>query len=290
MADEEAQTWAQKLEEDVKRALEDMPEYEKVLAMYRELLLAQNEAKSKLPAVEVDMDADRAAVCADTGVTLLGEVDAKLDAEAAAALFGRLKEIAAGHGEEFAEEAGKLTSAVESGKLDVEAVLEEAFRGQSSEELKKQAMDLDLDPHFFALLVYSSIRPNLEIYAQKLAPLLDDKDWDKRSCPVCGRLPYITKLVGEEGRRVLCCPACSTTWRFPRLKCVNCGIDNHEKLRMLYAEGKSRERYADVCDNCKRYLKVIDTRKMARSPIMMIADASTLHIDMLAQREGFVAL
>jgi FdhE protein len=59
---------------------------------------------------------------------------------------------------------------------------------------------------------------------------------------------------------------------------------------MLYPEDEPRDRYADVCDNCRRYLKAIDTRELARSPIMQIADAATLHIDMLAQREGFVTL
>ena len=206
------------------------------------------------------------------------------------ALFDSLKKTAAGHGEEFDAEADKLDEALKEGKLDIAAVLEEAFSGTPAEELKKNAIDLDLDPHFFALLVYSSIRPNLEIYAEKLQPLFEDKDWEKNHCPVCGRLPYISKLVTREGLRVLCCPACSTTWRFPRLKCVNCSTIDHEKLRMLYPEGKPRERYADVCDNCKRYLKVIDTRKLVRQPIMQIADASTLHIDMIAQREGFVTL
>jgi FdhE protein len=290
VAEEKENAWAEKLEREVKALLKDMPEYEKLLAMYKEMLLAQNRAKSRLPEVTVDMDANRAAVCANAGIALLGEVDAELDVEAAEALFGELKEIAAKHGEEYAREAKKIDEAVESGRLDVTAALRQAFEGGPAEELKKEAADLELDPHSLAMLVFSSIRPNLEAYAEKLLPGLDEKDWMKRFCPVCGRLPYMAKLVGDEGRRALCCPACSAEWRYPRIKCANCGTEEQEKLHMLHPEGKSLERCAEVCDNCKRYIKIIDTRKLTEQPVMQLADAGSLHLDVLAQREGFVTL
>jgi FdhE protein len=290
VADEKVKAWAEKLEREIAALLDNVPEYDKLFEMYRAMLLAQNEAKAKFPEVKVDMDANRAAVCANTGISLLNESSVTLDREASEALFTELKEIAVKHGEEYVEEVKKIDDAIESGKLDVGSILQEAFDGGPAEELKKKVMDMDLDPHLFGMLVFSSLRPSLELYAEKLMPMLIESDWEKRYCPICGHLPYMAKLVGQEGKRVLCCPACSCEWRFPRLKCVNCGIEDHEKLRMLYPEGGSKERYADVCDNCKRYLKVVDARKLAEQPIMQIADAGTLHIDMLAQREGFVAL
>jgi len=280
----------EQIEEDIKTALERMPEYEKLLAMYRESLVAQAEAREKIAPVEADMDENQAAVCISSGLALLGETEVTLDKDTAVELYMKLGEIASKHGEDFAEEVAKINGKVDAGKIDIGAVLEEVFSGGSAEDLKKKVMDLDLDGHVFASLVFASIRPNLELYSEKLRPLVKDDDWEKKSCPVCGRLPYISKLVQKEGKRMLCCPACSTEWRFPRLKCVNCGTIEHDKLRMLYPEDEPRDRYADVCDNCRRYLKAIDTRELARSPIMQIADAATLHIDMLAQREGFVTL
>lgn len=280
----------EEIEEDIKNALARMPEYEKLLAMYRESLIAQSEAKAKIAPVEADMDEGQAAVCISSGLPLLGETGATLDKDTAVELFKKLGEIASKHGEDFAEEVAKITGKVDTGEIDIGSVLAEVFSGGSAEDLKKKVMDLDLDGHVFASLVFASIRPNLELYSEKLRPLVKDDDWEKKSCPVCGRLPYIAKLVKKEGVRMLCCPACSTEWRFPRIKCVNCGITDHEKLRILYPEDEPRDRYADVCDNCRRYLKAIDARELARSPIMQIADAVTLHIDMLAQREGFVTL
>lgn len=290
MSEEKAKAYEEKLEKEITGVLEGMPEYEKLLDMYRDMLLAQQRTKAKLPEVKVDMDANRAGVCANASMTLLHESGAALEMELAKALFDELKAKAKEHGEEYVEEAGKIEEAIASGKLDISALLQEAFEGSPVEEMKKKVMDMDLDPHFLNLLVFSSLRPNLEAYAEKLMPMLNESDWEKHYCPVCGHLPYISKLVGEEGKRVLCCPACSCEWRYPRLKCVNCGIEDHEKLRMLYAEGESKDRYADVCDNCKRYLKLIDTRKLAEQPIMQVADAGTLHIDLIAQREGFIAL
>lgn len=282
--------WVIRVEEDIDAELERMPEYEKLLAMYRDSLIAQGRAKDKIAPVDVDMDKGQAAVCASTGLSLLGESGAKLKTGLAVKLFNDLKTVVSKHGKDYAEEMERIDEKVEAGDLDVAAVLEEVFAGGSAEDLKKKVMDLDLDGHVFASLVFASIRPNLELYSEALRPLVKDDDWERKFCPVCGRLPYISKLVDKEGVRMVCCPACSTEWRFPRIKCINCGTTDHEKLRMLYPEDEPRDRYADVCDNCRRYLKAIDTRELARSPIMQIADAATLHIDMLAQREGFVTL
>jgi FdhE protein len=290
VTDSERKAWAEQLEEEVSRTLKDMPEYQKLLSLYRDLLLAQNEAKGRLAPVGADIDKKRVAELARAGKTLLDEVDAKLDTEAARALFDELKDSAPGHGDDFAEEVGKIDEAIESGTLKVGEVLEEIFSGGSAEDLKKKVIDMELDPHFFALLAFSAVRPGLEAYSEKLLSLFDETDWERKSCPVCGRMPYIAKLVGEEGKRVLCCPACSAEWRYPRIKCVNCGNEDQKKLRMLSPEGHGRDRYAEVCDACKRYVKIIDTRKLARQPIMQVADAVTLHLDLLAQREGFVTL
>lgn len=290
VAENEAGEYAEKVRQQVETAVKRMPEYEKLLKVYSDMLLAQHEAGEKLSPVEVDMDAGRAQVCMQAGMTLLGEVGAEHDVAAAVELFGKLKSVAAGHDEEFAAERKKIDAAIESGELNIAMLIEEAFAGGGVEELKKKALDLELDPHFLALLLFASIRPGLEHYSRRLRPMIDENDWEKRFCPVCGHLPYIARLEGQEGKRVLCCPACSAEWRFPRLRCINCGTESHEKLRMLFPQGHSRERYADVCDECKRYLKVVDTRNFASQPLMLLEDAATLHIDILAQQEGFVTL
>lgn len=290
MAQDDEKLWVERLEDEVERVVKAMPEYEKILGMYKEMLIAEHEAKSSIAAVEVDMDAKRAAVCIQAGKTLLGEIDAKFDAEAARALFDKLKEIAGRHGEEFAKESEKIDEAAKLGELDIAAVLEEAFAGGSVRSVKKKARELELDAEFLAYLVFSSVRANLEAYAEKLRPMIDEDDWERKHCPVCGRLPFMSSLEGEGGKRVLCCPGCSAAWRYPRIKCVNCANQDHEKLRLLFPEDGSRERCAEVCDKCKRYLKMIDVRKLAQAPVMQLVDAATLHIDVLAQREGYVVL
>ena len=287
---ESESVWSEHLQEDIKLALEQMPEYKSILEMYGEMLEAQHSAKANLAPVEVDMDENRVAVSAASGLVLLREIETSFDIEAAKELFLKLKEIAASKGDEYSAQSKKINEAIKNGKIELGAVLEDAFSGGSMEDIKKKALELDIEPQFFALLASAAVRPALELYSEKLMPLLNENDWEKPFCPVCGRLPFISRLETKEGKRVLCCPACSATWRFPRLKCVNCGNSEHEKLRMLYADETSREQYADVCDNCKRYLKCVDIRKNMRAPVMQITDAATLHIDMLAQREGFVAL
>jgi len=43
----------------------------------------------------------------------------------------------------------------------------------------------------------------------------------------------------------------------------------------------------DVCEKCKRYIKTIDTKEIGEEVIPLIEDIGTLHLDILAQKEGY---
>ena len=290
MAPETHEQRLRQIKEDAQAFIREMPECEKLVRMYEEMLIAREMARSDFMRAVVEMDAGRAAIYTRAGVTLLGEISTSFDRAAAARLFARLKEIASRHGQEFAAQVGKIDAGEAAGRLDPGAVLEDAFRNSSGEESAAVADGLGFDRHFFAMLVSWSVRPALEAYGGKLRNLVDESQWEKPQCPVCGRMPYIARLEGEEGRKVLCCPGCAAAWRYPRLMCANCATRDQKSLRILYPEGAGRERYAEVCDRCGKYLKVIDARKLARMPVMELADAGTVHIDLLAGREGFAGL
>jgi FdhE protein len=44
----------------------------------------------------------------------------------------------------------------------------------------------------------------------------------------------------------------------------------------------------DVCDSCKRYIKTIDSRQMNRGINLLVENLSTLALDIVAQKEGFL--
>lgn len=109
--------------------------------------------------------------------------------------------------------------------------------------------------------------------------------WQESFCPVCGARPGMAELSGEEGRRMLSCSACTFSWPFKRLTCAYCGCDDPEKLSYFTAgDGATR---VDTCKACSRYIKTRDSRKGGSDVPLEMEDLLTIHLDLLAAKEGF---
>ncbi|MBI4721738.1 MAG: formate dehydrogenase accessory protein FdhE [Candidatus Stahlbacteria bacterium] len=132
-----------------------------------------------------------------------------------------------------------------------------------------------------------------------------ETNWLRGICPICGRDPFIAKIEPETGKRYLHCCLCRTEWAFKRIGCPFCGNIEQKKLRFFYVDENSPYR-VDVCDECKKYIKTVDTRKSEdrgqktenrkqktenRKPIkdrvLFIDYVTTTYLDKLAQDEGF---
>jgi FdhE protein len=110
--------------------------------------------------------------------------------------------------------------------------------------------------------------------------------WSHGHCPLCGGLPVMGELAEEEGKKKLQCGICATSWEFIRLKCAHCGNTEHETLEYFTAHGERGYR-VDICRKCSCYLKVLDSREVGKGLPLDIEDIATLHLDVLAQKEGF---
>lgn len=128
------------------------------------------------------------------------------------------------------------------------------------------------------------LKTALERYASAVSPAWFDS-WQEALCPVCGARPGMAELSGEEGRRSLCCSACFCRWPYKRLKCTSCGCEDVEKLSYFTAgDGSTR---VDTCRACSRYIKTRDSRKGGADRPLEVEDLLTIHLDLLASREGF---
>jgi len=133
----------------------------------------------------------------------------------------------------------------------------------------------------------------LELYADKLKQKVDQENWLKGNCPVCGSYPAIEKLRRDDGKRILRCNFCGTEWHHKRIMCPFCGNEDHNSLRYFFIdEDSSTEKSAfrvDVCDKCKRYIKTLDERKLPESekPDLYLENLNTIYLDVLAQRDGY---
>ena len=158
---------------------------------------------------------------------------------------------------------------------------------EASEELEAAVAD-DEEETFdlVELFLEESLRPDLEKVVEKYGDLVAKTGWSEGYCPICGREPKIGELREEEGRRYLFCNQCGYEWSFVRIKCPFCGNEEQQSLAFFTIEGDERYR-VDVCNECKRYIKIIDFRETKQEANLDVEDIATLHLDMLAYEEGY---
>ena len=135
--------------------------------------------------------------------------------------------------------------------------------------------------------LYTALKPSLVSRAEGLLPHVEQTVWRRGYCPICGGTPDFAVLVGEEGARWLLCPRCDCQWRFQRLECPFCG--NKDQATLAYFPDGSGLYRLYVCDQCKGYIKAIDTRRSESEVLLPLEWISTLDMDRQACDMGYVA-
>ena len=136
-----------------------------------------------------------------------------------------------------------------------------------------------------SFVVINSIKPFVKTVARGLKDLAGLDKWTHGYCPVCGWQPLMGK-VANDNKRVLHCSLCDFEWSFKRLKCTECGNENHETLQHFTVSGEEG-REVHICDECKAYLKVVNTKELILEKDMTLEDVKTIPLDMLAKKEGY---
>ena len=54
--------------------------------------------------------------------------------------------------------------------------------------------------------------------------------------------------------------------------------------------GRRDARWVETCEGCKGYIKTVDERKLPEDETVLsvVEEAATLHLDLLAEREGYI--
>jgi FdhE protein len=126
----------------------------------------------------------------------------------------------------------------------------------------------------------------LQAYFTQLASGLDAKAVaaTKTGCPACGSPPVASIVLGTERVRYLVCSLCAAEWYVPRAQCSIClsgGATSYYSV-----EGALPGAGAEVCDDCKAYLKVFDLQE-AIGADALADDAATLVLDLLVGERGY---
>jgi formate dehydrogenase accessory protein FdhE len=117
----------------------------------------------------------------------------------------------------------------------------------------------------------------------------NDPTGQPHQCPACGSPPSLARLRRPDGRRLLICSLCGSEWEGVRLGCACCGTQDRAALGVLRVADES-PRWLETCDACQGYIKTVDERRLVEGEAIypVVEEAATLHLDLLAEREGYV--
>jgi FdhE protein len=140
-------------------------------------------------------------------------------------------------------------------------------------------------PGLLRFLAWSCAVRHLRPVLDAFAGWRNEERWLRNVCPGCGSLPAMAQLIGvDPGRmRFLVCGACTTRWRYSRTGCPFCEADSR-RLAVVAIEGEGGLRL-DWCESCRAYLKTCEGQGADE---LLLADWSSLHLDVLAQDRGLV--
>lgn len=265
---------------------EKRPSHKDVLEFLKGIVIEQYEVKEKVRIGPVDMAEDLVKLKTREGFPLTDKKDLKLDMESGSILFGKLCAVVQKRNEKVAGEIKKINQVLDEGELGLEQLFEKVLAGDG-QYIDSLAERLKLNKELLLFLAESSIKPVLEAYADELKGYVDQKKWWKGYCPICGSKPLIAALRKKEGERFLVCSSCGFEWRFGRMTCPFCGTQERKKHRYFFVDRESKAYRVDVCDECKHYIKTVDTRETFEDVVLPVEDIGTLHLDMLAQKEGY---
>lgn len=136
-------------------------------------------------------------------------------------------------------------------------------------------------------LAETALRPYLQLTAETVQHEIEHAVHGA-GCPVCGE-PARLAVLEDEGKKVMQCPRCLAHWHARRLECVHCGNEDHKTINFITVEGDAASQI-QVCDDCNGYIKVIDTRQYLSKPTAAMLDLNTIHLDFVAQENGYQAV
>jgi FdhE protein len=255
------------------------PALSTVIGLHEEVIAARSEVEVQPPSnVPGQQEVER---LLDERVPILRRHSLEWDEQGFTALAARVCDIGARERPElalrFEEVRGLLLSDAER-RRDV---------------VTRYLMDGKVDPaqpptetqELVSFVLIHALHPFLHTYAVVLTPYIKDELWYQPVCPVCGGEPDFGYLEKEVGGFRLLCSRCDTVWTYNRGECTFCGNSNKETFAYYLGDDDVYRLY--LCDNCKRYLKVLDGRQISFEPLLPLRRIITVGMDISARQEGY---
>jgi FdhE protein len=275
---------AEKIKKRVAAMVKERPSHKEVLEFFKDVATEQYGILSKIKITPLEIDKEDFKAKTEQGFPLIEKRALTLDLPSATRLFRRLCKILS-RNKKASTDAEQIIRSLRNKEIDLPELFKQGD-SNNNEYISALAEKLKVKEDVLVFLVKSSMKPIFEAYAKELGTHIDQERWWKGYCPICGSEPYLAELK-QEGARFLVCSSCSYEWRYKRLQCPFCGHEAVKGAKYFYAEKEGKAYRIDVCEECKKYIKTIDTNELGEEVIPIIEDAGTLFLDVLAQKEGY---
>lgn len=267
------------------------PSHKEILEFVKHIIKEQYKIKPLIKTEPIEMTKEIAIHQLAGGFPLLDKKELKIDMKMATTLFKNICKSLREKNKTLAPWMRIISKAIRSKELDMEDIFKRYIEGDSS-TISSLCEKIGVNGGLFRMIVENSLKPFFEAYAQKIKGLVEQDRWVNNICPVCGSEPVIGMMKdfpekGMEGGRFLVCSLCGFDWWYKRLACPYCGIEKGEKVRHFTTPSEGKAFRVEVCDECKRYIKTIDTKIYGNEIVPLIEDIATLHLDIIAEKEGY---
>jgi FdhE protein len=257
------------------------PAYRDLIEFYAAIFAAQEDARPRLRLEPFLLSPELVGIKRKDQFPLIQVEEMRFDPEAGEDLFGNLCRIAVDCRSQLSGSAQIL-----SRHLTEAAPLFQGFLGGDETRLKQAAAALGVEADALSFFLYHSLRPAICRCEQNLAGfLVDELSWEKGYCPICGSPPALARLEAD-GQRFLFCSFCWHRWPARRAACPYCGCGDPVRLSYRYSEEEPEYRL-ELCEACRKYVKTVDGRNLARSVYPPLEQVATLHLDLKAAEAGY---
>ncbi|RKL66806.1 hypothetical protein CR203_13300 [Salipaludibacillus neizhouensis] len=193
----------------------------------------------------------------------------------------KVETVLISHQYELKEELNRLTTNLT--EEDVYSWIKHAITF-NTEYFQGLAEKKQLSPWLPQFLAEHALRPFMQGVAVLSQSFINEFDV-MGTCPCCGEPHRLAKLASNE-QKYLCCSRCETQWKQHKVSCVHCGDDRKGNLFYISILEDNRAKI-EVCRTCNNYLKLITMIDQTEVKSAALLDLETLHLDFVAQEEGF---
>jgi FdhE protein len=260
------------------------PAYRELLRFYEKIFIAQEASKAHINLEPVQITSELRAIKRREKLPLVDVSDFSFDPQSARDLLLIICDIIQSHNRKMTDAAGTIIRGLDQ-EIEPLVFFSSLLKGDDA-YFDMTAAALEIDKNALAFVAYSSLKPSVVLCAEQLSGYLKNLvAWEKGCCPICGNFPGLA-VLDHDGRRLLYCNFCWTTWPAKRIFCPFCEKIGGENLHTVYSEDEKDLR-VDVCDDCRKYLKAVDSRATERIIYPPMEQIASLHLDINARQKGY---